>query len=123
MLRSIRFCSLAISAFGLTSFATLEVLAQASDVELTVHGSPKTDEAELHESRPSTSISGEQIKQSSPSSLADGLRRAPSASVQQTTPGQGSIYVRGLSGRAVAHVVDGVRVNASIFRDGNNPYL
>lgn len=43
--------------------------------------------------------------------------------MQQTTPGQGTIYVRGLSGRAVLHAVDGVRLNMAFFRSGNNDYL
>jgi outer membrane cobalamin receptor len=60
---------------------------------------------------------------SAPQSLADALRSSPSVSVQQTTPGQGTVYVRGLSGRAVLHAVDGVRLNMAFFRSGNNDYL
>jgi outer membrane receptor protein involved in Fe transport len=51
------------------------------------------------------------------------MRWTPSVSVQQTTPGQGTIYVRGLSGRAVVYSVDGVRLNTAFFRSGNNDYL
>lgn len=65
----------------------------------------------------------EDIEGQTPLSLADALRRAPAVSVQQTTPAQTTIYVRGLSGREVAHLVNGVRVNSAIYRAGNVPYL
>jgi outer membrane receptor protein involved in Fe transport len=75
-------------------------------------------------SLPATVVSGEEVRASSPSSLADGLRTAaPSVSIQQTTPGQGTIQVRGMSGRAVVYAVDGVRLNMAFFRAGNNDYL
>lgn len=69
-------------------------------------------------------VSAAEIRSQTPASLADGLRTsAPSVSIQQTTPGQGTIYVRGLSGRAVLYAVDGVRLNMAFFRAGNNDYL
>lgn len=55
--------------------------------------------------------------------MADLVRGEIGASVQQTTPAQATIYVRGLSGREVVHLVDGIRVNTTIFRVGNNPHL
>ena len=57
------------------------------------------------------------------SPLGDAVRQQPGVSIQQTTPGQGTIYVRGFSGRAVGSTVDGVRLNTAFFRAGNNPYL
>lgn len=63
------------------------------------------------------------VRAAAAQSLADALRNSPGVSVQQTTPGQGTIYVRGLSGRAVTHAVDGVRLNTAFFRSGNNDYL
>jgi outer membrane receptor protein involved in Fe transport len=71
-----------------------------------------------------TTVDQATIRDEAPTSLADGLRTAaPSVSIQQTTPGQGTIYVRGLSGRAVVYAVDGVRLNMAFFRAGNNDYL
>ncbi len=71
-----------------------------------------------------TTVSQETLRAEAPTSLADGVRAAaPSVSIQQTTPGQGTIYVRGLSGRAVVYAVDGVRLNMAFFRAGNNDYL
>lgn len=70
-----------------------------------------------------TRVQTEQLREVAPGSLADAMRWQLGTSVQQTTPGQGTVYVRGLSGRAVLHEVDGLRLNAAFFRAGNNPYL
>jgi iron complex outermembrane receptor protein/hemoglobin/transferrin/lactoferrin receptor protein len=70
-----------------------------------------------------THVAREEIEKEMPLSLADAMRRAPSASVQQTSPSQATIYVRGVSGRELAHQVDGVRLNSTIFRAGNNPFI
>jgi outer membrane receptor protein involved in Fe transport len=68
-------------------------------------------------------LDAQTLAEEAPRTVADALRHAPAASVQQTTPAQATIYVRGLSGRELAHVVDGVRLNSAIYRAGNVPYL
>ncbi len=55
--------------------------------------------------------------------IADALRGTPGVFVQQTTPGQGNVIVRGLIGSEVLHLVDGFRVNNTIFRNAPNQYL
>lgn len=70
-----------------------------------------------------TSVTRTDVEKVMPLSLADAMRHAPSASVQQTSPSQATIYVRGVSGRELAHQVDGVRLNSTIFRAGNNPFI
>ena len=92
-------------------------------IEVVVHA-PRQRQDDLQDgTRPANVTSGEQVREAGGvQSVADAVRNQPGTSVQQTTPGQGTIYVRGLSGRAVIHVVDGVRVNSALFRAGNNPY-
>ncbi len=73
--------------------------------------------------RAETVVSREDMARANPGSLADALRDQSSVSVQQTTPGQGTVSVRGMSGRSLLYVVDGIRLNTAMFRAGNNETL
>ena len=55
--------------------------------------------------------------------VMDALRGTPGAFVQQTTPGQGVIILRGLKGSEILHVVDGFRLNNAIFRNAPSQYV
>ena len=54
--------------------------------------------------------------------LPQALRDVPGVHIQQTTSGQGSPFVRGLTGQQVVHLINGVRFNNSTFRPGANQY-
>jgi outer membrane receptor for Fe3+-dicitrate len=54
--------------------------------------------------------------------LPQALRDVTGVHVQQTTSGQGSPFVRGLTGMQVLHLINGVRFNNSTFRPGANQY-
>ena len=54
--------------------------------------------------------------------LPQALRDVPGVHVQQTTSGQGSPFVRGLTGQQVLHLINGVRFNNATFRPGANQY-
>src|SRR5215218_1751354 len=54
--------------------------------------------------------------------LPQALRDVPGVHIQQTTAGQGSPFVRGLTGQQVLHLINGVRFNNSTFRPGANQY-
>ena len=64
-----------------------------------------------------------EIEKTAPDLLTDVLRGAPAVHVQSTTPGQGSPFIRGLTGSAVLNLVDGMRLNHAIYRSAPNPYL
>ncbi len=54
--------------------------------------------------------------------LPQALRDVPGVHIQQTTSGQGSPFIRGLSGQQVVHLINGVRFNNATFRPGANQY-
>lgn len=109
------------------SAAAEEAVPLPLEHEIVVRGDSKEERLRQRAFKASvaaTAVSAEELRDETPMSMADALRTAaPSVSIQQTTPGQGTIYVRGLSGRAVVYAVDGVRLNMAFFRAGNNDYL
>lgn len=54
--------------------------------------------------------------------LPQALRDVTGVHIQQTTSGQGSPFVRGLTGQQVLHLINGVRFNNATFRPGANQY-
>lgn len=70
-----------------------------------------------------TVVDREQIARRAPQTVADLLHGEPGTYVQQTTPGQGVVIVRGLKGSEVLHLVDGFRLNNAFFRNAPNQYI
>lgn len=55
--------------------------------------------------------------------LTEALDRIPGVNVQKTANGQGSPYIRGFTGYRTLAVIDGVRYNNSVYRDGPSEYF
>lgn len=62
------------------------------------------------------------LQATAPRTTPDAFRGLPSVMVQKTGYGQGSPYLRGFTGFRTLLMVEGVRLNNSVFRDGPNQY-
>lgn len=70
-----------------------------------------------------TVVDFDQIETQAPQTAVDLLHGEPGTYVQQTTPGQGVVIIRGLKGSEVLHLVDGFRLNNAFFRNAPNQYI
>ena len=76
-----------------------------------------------HSTRAASVVTRRDLEERLPRSAPDALRFEPGVYVQQTAHGQGSPYVRGLTGQQTIMMFDGIRLNNSTFRQGPNQYF
>jgi len=55
--------------------------------------------------------------------VTDALAGRTGVFVQETTPGQGAVIVRGMKGSELVHMVDSMRINNAIFRNAPTQYV
>ena len=70
-----------------------------------------------------TVLTREQLLERPAATVMQALHGEAGTFVQQTTPGQAIVIVRGLKGSEVLHLVDGFRLNNAIFRNAPNQYM
>ncbi len=80
-------------------------------------------ESTLHVPAATTIVGGQRLREVAAQTPMDALHGEVGTFVQQTTPGQGVVIVRGLKGSEVLHLVDGFRLNNAIFRNAPNQYI
>ena len=83
----------------------------------------KRPESTLQIPAATTIVGGARLRETAPQTPMDALHGEVGTFVQQTTPGQGVVIVRGLKGSEVLHLVDGFRLNNAIFRNAPNQYI
>ncbi len=83
----------------------------------------KRPESSLDISAATTIVTRAELADAIMQTPMDALHGEVGTYVQQTTPGQGIVIVRGLKGSEVLHLVDGFRLNNAIFRNAPNQYI
>jgi len=83
----------------------------------------KRPESTLDVPAATTVVGPAEMRAAAPQTVMDALHGEVGTFVQQTTPGQGVVIVRGLKGSEVLHLVDGFRLNNAIFRNAPNQYI
>ena len=101
---------------GLTPFREQVTVTSSRGMVDSIDSAPSLVQAE--------DLTGDQENRSVPlPTIGHVLEAKPGVLLQQTTYGQVSPFLRGLTGYQVLNLVDGIRFNNSTFRSGPNQYL
>jgi outer membrane receptor protein involved in Fe transport len=92
-----------------------------SEVTVTAHRGTASD---IEHASPIVTVREEESLRGWPlATIGNALEGGTGVMVQQSTYGQASPFLRGLTGYHVLNLIDGVRFNNSTFRSGPNQYL
>ncbi len=97
--------------------------APACQMGEVVVSASRNEEEPFHSNRSVDVLSNDEIKQRVPRTVPEALRESPGVFVQQTNHGGGSPVIRGMVGPQILLLVDGVRLNNSVYRTGPLQYL
>ncbi len=108
---------------ALIAFLSLsQILTAADDLPEIVITATRTDTDAQKAPAQVRTLSAKEIAERQARTLPEALRELPGVHVQKTSNGQGSPFIRGFTGFRNLALIDGVRFNNSIFREGPNQY-
>lgn len=116
------FCSSALLAdtkLAHTSLANTKTIP----IEEIVVEVARSDQSLFESPSTITVIDSQVLEQNLVRSLPEALIEVPGVMVQKTANGQGSPFVRGFTGYRTLTLIDGIRYNNSVYRDGPNEYF
>lgn len=110
--------------WGIIGFSPLS-FANESAVEIEAMSvvAPRLQSAGLVSSMSIQQIDAQQLLEQKPRNLPEALNKTPGVLVQKTANGQGSPFIRGFTGYRTLAMIDGIRYNNSVYRDGPNEYF
>ncbi|HEX7896285.1 MAG TPA: TonB-dependent receptor [Planctomycetota bacterium] len=92
--------------------------------DVTIYGTSPEKGQQLFDAPYSTNAIDENdiVQRRMSRTFPEALEETPGVSVQKTGPGQGSPFIRGFTGFRNVLLIDGIRLNNSVFREGPNQY-
>lgn len=98
-------------------------VSTSAEGESLVYSVDRMPEPVFDVARDVTVITGDELRRKNARTLPEALMGEAGVFVQQTDYGAGAPIIRGLIGKQVLLLVDGVRMNNAIYRFGPNQYL
>jgi len=113
----------AISSEHLISPLKIELALEIFRLDEVIVSASRKKESSFEQSRFVNVISQRDIKYQQSATTADILKRQTEIELQKTSHSGGSPIIRGLFGKRILILTDGIRLNNSSFRAGTNPYI
>ena len=118
-----RCCCLVVSLIPGPALAEEVRTSENEPTEVMQITAGRTSESWLEVPQAVTVVTEAEIERETPQVMTDLLRGHTGVFPQSSGPGQGIAIVRGLKGSEVLHLVDGMRLNMTFFRNSPSQYI
>jgi outer membrane receptor protein involved in Fe transport len=112
-----------VGAALIGAFATLAQAEDATTLEPMQITAGRVEEGQFDVPQSISVVDRDQIERMAPQVMTDLVRGQAGVFTQSSGPGQGIAIIRGLKGSEVLHLVDGMRLNMSLFRNSPSQYI